>query len=50
MSKYGKEDIYVIASDGKRVLKELLSEYERILSQQKSLHSPDFLEKEENNE
>lgn len=44
MSKYGKEDVYVTASDGKKVLREMLSEYERILSQQKSLHSPDFLE------
>jgi hypothetical protein len=33
VSKYGKEDVYVTASDGKRVLREMLSEYERKLSE-----------------
>ena len=32
MAKYGKEDIHVIASDGSRVLKEKLSEYEKVLA------------------
>jgi hypothetical protein len=52
MSKYGKEDVYVIASDGNRVLREVLSQYERTLSQQKFLQSPEKfenkLQKEEN--
>jgi hypothetical protein len=52
MSKYGKEDVYVIASDGSRVLREVLSQYERTLSQQKFLQSPEKfenkLQKEEN--
>ena len=48
MSKYGKEDVYVIASDGSRVLREVLSQYERTLSQQKFLQSPEKLQREEN--
>ena len=48
MSKYGKEDVYVIASDGTRVLREVLSQYERTLSQQKFLQSPEKLQREEN--
>jgi hypothetical protein len=44
MSKYGKEDVYVTASDGNRVLREVLSQYEKTLSQQKFLHSPEKFE------
>lgn len=60
MAKYGKEDIYVTASDGSRVLKERLSEYEKTLanmpSQSKSDTTPKILkdiqkeEKMSNNE
>ena len=32
MAKYGKEDIYVTASDGSRVIREMLSEYEKTLA------------------
>lgn len=32
MAKYGKEDIYVTASDGNRVLRERLSEYEKTIA------------------
>lgn len=31
MAKYGKEDVYVTASDGRQVLREMLSEYEKSL-------------------
>jgi hypothetical protein len=48
MSKYGKEDVYVIASDGTRVLREVLSQYERTISQQNFLQSPEKLQREEN--
>jgi hypothetical protein len=48
MSKYGKEDVYVTASDGSRVLREVLSQYEKTLSQQKFLQSPEKLQREEN--
>lgn len=52
MSKYGKEDVYVTASDGKRVLREMLSEYERKLSEIRNNPSnpPKILEKEMNME
>lgn len=51
MSKYGKEDVYVTASDGKRVLKELLSDYERKLSEIRNNPStpPKKYERLENN-
>lgn len=32
MSKYGREDVYVTASDGSRVLREMLSGYEKTLA------------------
>lgn len=48
MAKYGKEDVYVIASDGNKVLKELLSDYEKTLanmpSQNKSDTTPENFE------
>jgi hypothetical protein len=48
MAKYGKEDVYVTASDGSRVLRERLSEYEKTLANMpksdKSDTTPKFLE------
>lgn len=43
MSKYGKEDKYVTASDGKLVLIEMLEEYEKrlILQSEESDSSPE---------
>lgn len=56
VAKYGKEDVYVIASDGTRVIREMLSEYEKTIanmpkSDKSALQSPENFEdkqKEEN--
>jgi hypothetical protein len=53
MSKYGKEDVYVTASDGSRVLREMLSEYEKTLAKMpKGITAPpeilETIQKEEN--
>lgn len=51
MSKYGKEDVYVTASDGTRVLREMLSQYELKkveifkLKERNDFHSSDSPEK-----
>jgi len=54
MAKYGKEDIYVTASDGNRVLKERLSEYEKTLANMPKSRdldtTPKNIEKEDNME
>ena len=45
---YHKPDKYVVASDGKYVLEELLEQYERtLLRESENSHSPENLEKEE---
>lgn len=41
MAKYGKEDIYVIASDGSRVLREQLSAYEKTIANMPSQNKSD---------
>ena len=55
LAKYGKEDVYVTASDGTRVIREMLSEYEKTIANMpksdKSALSPENFEniqKEEN--
>lgn len=54
MAKYGKEDIYVTASDGKRVIREMLSEYEKTIANMpksdKSDYAPRNFEKDRQKE